>query len=642
MVLTMQRRRDLVVPKSLKKGNRVLKSCTRCRSSKIRCDAMLTQPWPCTFCSKRSFVCMLDVSQPAKREYDVTERLVADVRDLHHRLDRLVLKKTRLVQQLLSRQGGVNTRRMPQATPQTPPVAQIQTILQSPHEKSPSDTIYIDPIPTLALEGSFTIHSDQKSQPLSLSHARVSELFENFNQNFRHHLPVLPESFFHKDLQQIHRESDLLFWVIVATSFLNQKESTIYLQLVPHVRNLVVVNCWFNTPRSVYSLVALLILTTWPLPNGEASKIQDDICVKYVSLMKSLALQFGLHKPSFLSEFSKKTSMSMDATEDENRQIRERIYKYVNINSNYWLVYLGLSNSNYNGFQMDYITDKAANVDIFNREKFSPEDNFTNSLLKVSLLQSKMNENMSDLLHSPSHVSKLIHLHMFEKILNAYKAETSPFLQDDLLCMSVEYSKLHLYIYYLSNVDITLSEYKDVIYQALNCCKRILTLFETNFSTIENFYQVPIHYRFAIELSSLLLLSIHSSPLLNSINDYLEVKADFARAYTLLKKTNEKNWARVNGKLFKVIEKFDACDKRSLLAIKNQHKSFFLINKMTSYLVSSLSYEMIWDIYQMEKSEKSSDSLQIDWEIYGLDCENMEHKQIMDYLMTAKSIIPLL
>lgn len=623
----------MTMPKSVRKGERMLRLCARCRQSKIRCDAILTRPRPCTCCAKRSVTCVLDVSAPVKREYDAVERLVTDVHDLHRRLERIVAKKTRLVDLLLAR------RLHRPRTPATPPVAQIQAVLHSPDEKLPEE-ICLDPIPTLDVADRFTISSDQRSPPCTVSYARARALFDGFNLHFRSYLPVLPESFFRKDLLAVHRDSDVLFWVIVTTALLREENPQEYLLLVPHVRNLVVVNCWFRTPRSVYSLVALLVLTTWPLPNGEALRIQDNISVKYTSLMKSLALQYGLHKPSFLNEFSQKTSMSMDAPEDENIRIRERIYKYVNINSNYWLVFLGLSNPNYNGFQLDYVTAKAANVDLLHKDDFSPQDNFINSLLKISLVQLKMNENMGDFIHTPNHVSKLIHLHMFETILDSYKSPDSPILHDGLLLLSVEYSKLHLYIYSLSDVALSLPEYKSVIRKTIVCCKSILSLFEANFSHITNFHQVPIHFRFGIELAALFLLNVHSTPLLNSIDQYVEVKHEFARAYKILTKNANADWRLAHGKLFKIIDKYDACDKVTLLKLKNHHKSFFLVNKMTNYLVSSLHYEMIWDIYQMDKIDESHVTGEPNWAAYGLEMSNHSHQKIVDYITTSGSVIP--
>lgn len=634
--IVMQKRHNLVVPKSLVKGERVLRLCIRCRNKKIRCDANSTRPNPCTYCAKKSLVCALDVSHVSKRSHDLTERLVCDVQDLHHKLDLAVSRKARLVQQLLLKRANLV---VAPSTPSTPPVIQIQAVLDSP-EQSPSSpsSVYIDLIPTLSLSESFTINSNQTSAPWTLSYDRAKELFSNFEQNFSHHLPVLPKSFFLKNLHTIHTESDLLFWTIVVTSLLNKGTSEEYFLLAVHVQNLVVVNCWYNTPRSLYSLVALLILTTWTLPDDYSSKIQDSVSVKYISLMKSLSLQFGLHRLNFLDEFSKKTNMELDDEDEINKIIRERIHKFVAINSNYWLVYLGLSNSNYNGFDQDYIINKAANMDIFKTAEFTSEDNFINLLLKVSLVQLRMNESMNHLIENPSKISKLIHLNMFETILNDYAAKESPLVDNALIDLSLEYSKLQLYIYYFSQVDITLNEYKQVLYRAVSCCLRILDLFANQFAEITNFHQIPIYYRFSIELAALSLLDIHSSPLLNSVDDYKNVKELFLKSHKMLTNWDNPAWAQLNKKLFKIIDKYNSCDRAKVLSLRSQNNSFFLINRMTNYLVSGLHYELIWHIYQTERMDTEVGFDELDWSQFGLNKELPNHRAIIDYITSTTSI----
>lgn len=632
-LIVMHRKRNLVVPKAVTKGERVLKLCVRCRLNKTKCDAAATSPNPCTYCSKKNYECRLDITRTAKREYDVTERLVAEVQELHDKLDCVVLKKAMLVNQILRK-------RMVSVTLPSPPTAHLHAVLGMPDpEVADAESIYIDPIPTLSLANSFTIHSNHNSDPCTVSYAKAQQLFKVFEEVYCVYLPVLPHSFFRKDLHEIHQENDLLFWSIIVTTLLTHGSLAEYLQLASHVQDLVVVNCWFNTPRSLYSLVALLILTTWPLRDNRALQFQDSISVKYISLMKSLALQFGLHKLNFIEEFSKKTSIDIDRKADVNNMIRERIYKYVNINSNYWLVYLGLSTSNYNGFSQDYIVNRAANIDIFNKGDFADKDNFINSLLKVSLVQLKMNENMNELTRNPSHVSKLIHLNMYEQILTGYSDKTSPLVDDNgLLSLSVEFTKLQLFIDYFSKVDISVAEFKRVVYRTLACCKRVLDLFELLFKDRKNYFLVPIHYRFSVELASLVLLEIHSSPLLYCLDHYAEVKEQFLRSYNMLTNGGSSEWDQLNLRLLMIIRKYNACDKQKLLLAKNRTGSFFLINKMSDQLVSGLHYEMVWNIYQTTKVDDSCDRSEINWELYGLSKSNLEHQKIMDYCINQGSI----
>ena len=70
--------------------------------------------------------------------------------------------------------------------------------------------------------------------------------------------------------------------------------------------------------------------------------------------MKNISLQLGLHRSLFIDEFSHKTEINVSDELKLNNLIRERIYKFININSNYCLIYAGLSHLNYNGFQQDY------------------------------------------------------------------------------------------------------------------------------------------------------------------------------------------------------------------------------------------------------------------------------------------------
>ncbi|GEQ67368.1 hypothetical protein JCM33374_g1032 [Metschnikowia sp. JCM 33374] len=630
----MQRRRNLIVPKTLVKGEKILKSCIRCRHNKTKCDALMTSPFPCSYCSKKNLPCKLDVTRPPKREQDVTEKIVYEVQELHRKLDSVISSKARLVQKLMHD----SQIELPSSPPE---ISQIQHVFgESPVTPTEApEPVVIYPTPTRSLPGSFTINSSKTTNPVCISYERAVSLFRAFESKFCPYLPILPSSFFQKNLHDIHEESGLLFWSIMVTSLLTEGTSNEYSNVAIHVQNLVVVDCWYNTPRSLYTLVALLVLTTWPLPDNRTSQIQDSYTVKYISLMKSLALQFGLHKLTFIEEFSKKTNMELHAEADVNHTLRERIYKYVNINSNYWLVYLGLSTSNYNGFHQDFIINRAANFDIFKQGDFLQQDNFINSLLKVSLVQSKMNETMNSSVKGSSQVSKLIHLNMFEQILDGYKNETSPLMKDELISLSLEFSKLQLYIYYLSKNDLTVSEYRAVIYRTLSCCKAVLDLFEKHFGNCSNYFSIPIHYRFSVDLVSLTLLQIHSSPLLVSVKHYHEVKAQFLRSYKIVTNDGNTEWMNLNQKFLTIIRKFDGCDKTKVLALKSKKNSFFVIDKMADYLVSSLHYESLWQVFQSEKMGELSGEVSINWSLFGLDPENKQHKDIMEYVVTSGPVL---
>lgn len=500
-------------------------------------------------------------------------------------------------------------------------------------ETTPHEPIYIDPIPSLSLQESFSIHTSQNILPWTASVKDASELLQIFLEKFRDALPVLPRLFFARDPHAIYNDSKLLFWTVLVTALLATDRADDYRCLADHVRNMVVVTCWFNTPRSLYSLVALLVLTTWPLPESSGLKNpQNDISVKYISLMKSLALQLGLHKLDFLDEFSKKTNMELGPLKDLNVLMRERIYKYININSNYWLVYLGLSTSSYNGFHQDYIICKSAHVDVYADDIQNQEDRIINSLLKVSLIQSKMNESMNDSNENPNgRTGKLIHLNMFEKIMQHHQDARRLLVEDPLIALSIEFSKLQLYVYYFSLTDQSLLEYVHVVYRAIACCKRVLEIYEAKYGSETYFALVPIHYRFCIELSALVLTLVHSSPYLQAVSHYDQVRDQIRKTIALM--TRGPDGALHNTKLLDVIYTFDHCDKRKLYTVLCRSNSFTLISKFASHLISGLTSELSWLAHQA--NEVTDDEISITWSKFGLFETNENHKQIVAYLMSG-------
>ncbi|SCU99415.1 LAME_0G03070g1_1 [Lachancea meyersii CBS 8951] len=50
---------------------KALKTCSRCRRNKIKCDLHLTRPGPCTACAKRGVECVAEYVVPHKRSHDL-------------------------------------------------------------------------------------------------------------------------------------------------------------------------------------------------------------------------------------------------------------------------------------------------------------------------------------------------------------------------------------------------------------------------------------------------------------------------------------------------------------------------------------------------------------------------------------------
>lgn len=640
-------RRKLRLPQTLA-GGKILKSCVRCRQHKTKCDASATEPLPCTHCVKRNASCILDVvSASSKREYDIVERLLEDVQSLKQTLDAMVDKKNAMVGLLLKRGMQVRATAPPISQPATPSVLEIQTCLALPPLSPEPLSETAGTSKESSLRPSFCISANSTVAAISISHTQALDLFDAFHRTFHRFLPILPDAYF--DVSKIglrYEDNDLLFWSVVATASLNDPSLSYqhYVQLAAHIESLVAAKCWLNTPRSVFTLAALLVLTTWPLPSNRFQKIEDNRAVKYLSLMKNLSLQLGLHKLEFINEFSHKTNVNLSSERSLNNLVRERIYKFININLNYWLVFLGLSNSNYNSIQNDYTINKASNTDLFNSINFSNEDNYINSLLKVSLIQLKLNENMNDLVEAPSSVNKGIVLNMFETILNDFSSSTSPlFHENAMIKVSVEFTRLQLYIYTFSHSNdrnFSLLEYKRTIYKAVASCQRIVDLFKQEFSDV-CFNVLPIHYRFVLESVLLILLSIYKSPFLNSVSDYETTKSLFQLAYGIMNHNHDPEWASMSGKLVKILHKYDNLDNTRLWQLKiDETSSVCLVDRMKNYLVSGLLYELIWTIYRdgKETGSPNSDGKSFTWASFGLNTELESHRSIIDHFSSKGSI----
>lgn len=586
-----------------KPKGKVTKSCARCRKHKTRCDQLLTRPLPCTNCAKKNLDCILDVIayNPNRKSSDIVEKLDLQVKSLKRTVDNLIYRKS-LIIDLLAKQN--------------PSISEIQNCLETEEFESDNEEFQNDS------NGDFVVSIDDSTPTISLLMDDAVFHFNNYFENYHKFLPILPESFYEEsNISKVYQGSQLLFWSIILTSSLNTDFHQQYLYLSKHVKKLVVDNCWINTPRSVYVLASLLILTTWPIPLSGKEKINDNVSIKYLSLMKNLSLQLGLHRLEFIDEFLHKTLMNITSEVDLNNVIRERIYKFITINSNYWLTNLGLMHLNFNGFQEDFIINKAYNENQ-NTSNNSPQDKYINSLLKLSIIQQRLHENLN-IHHNPS---KLIHLHMFEVILNDLSSKKSKIIHNNLTKLSIEYSKLQLYLYaFDASLRLPLNDYRRYVYKALESCFTIIDIIGKEFPNLYSVNQLPIHFKFIIELVVLVLTKIYYSPFLSSVDQYESLKSKFASLYNLMNK-NQSNWNFFYWRFLKTVNKFNDIHKHNLLGKIKQNRSIYFLNKFTTHQVANIYYEMIWSIYSSYKynnNDNDSNDNEITWESFGIRDEKL-------------------
>ncbi|CCE87126.1 Piso0_005665 [Millerozyma farinosa CBS 7064] len=643
---TQERKRlRLVVPNNVK--GKVLKTCIRCRQHKTRCDAWDTRPYGCTHCMKKNVACTLDIiTKMPNRSNDVMNRLVAEVKSMKSCVNRLVEHKAQMVEGLMANgllKGGVASAGASNGVSKpTPSIATLERCLESPLS-TPGPLTPESP----RGDGAYVLDSDAGRQPVSLTHEEVLECFRVYEAHFNKFLPIFPDHFFETvSVGALYARNSVLFWSIILTAYLNSSNAARYLMLAAHMKALVVQKCWFNTPRSVYTLSALLILTTWPLPANKGETMSENLSVKYLSLMNNLALQLGLHRTEFINEFSHKTEVDVSTEISLNNLIRERIYKFISINSSYWLVYSGLSHFSLHGLQQDYIINKA-NQELLKKKIETKEDKYINSLLKISLIQVKSNETLNYISTNKSHTysnqssEKAMSMYMFEKILNNFNKPSSPLLNNNLIKISIEFSKLQLYVYAFGKSDISLSDYRVYVQKALKTCYSLVNLCSQEFGSVHNFNSLPIHYKFVIELATMVMLRIHSSPLLSSVQEYKVLKQNFQVLYGLIVKNTDGDWSILNKKTLKIVDKYNQVFRENPKLILSDSGSFFLIHKMGKYQLTSLSYDLIWSIYVSvngRNHENIDMRSSINWSRFGLNPDMPKDREVIDYLSRDCSI----
>lgn len=70
---------------------RHLKSCSRCRKHKTKCNFMETAPYACTSCAKKGVICELEIVIPIKRS-NIIKNLSNDIQNLKNLVDDLIIK----------------------------------------------------------------------------------------------------------------------------------------------------------------------------------------------------------------------------------------------------------------------------------------------------------------------------------------------------------------------------------------------------------------------------------------------------------------------------------------------------------------------------------------------------------------------
>lgn len=118
----------------------------------------------------------------------------------------------------------------------------------------------------------------------------------SFHQHYLDHVPFID---IENSAESIHRTSEVLFWALVLVSARNH---VLYSQQFSHLRtpfHRLLSEHVVRTIRCPYTIQALLLLCTWPMPVASQN---DDPSWNYCSLAVSAVQQIGIHEPSHVEE----------------------------------------------------------------------------------------------------------------------------------------------------------------------------------------------------------------------------------------------------------------------------------------------------------------------------------------------------
>lgn len=125
---------------------------------------------------------------------------------------------------------------------------------------------------------------------------RIAELFHQFFDSYHPLLPLLDRS---KPPDYYHDSCPLLFWAVV--SIASRRDAPLFAALAPKVSRLV----WSTLgeiPHTSHVVKALCLLCTWPFP---VSTTSADATFMWCGIMMQVAMQIGLHRPSFAQDFTR-------------------------------------------------------------------------------------------------------------------------------------------------------------------------------------------------------------------------------------------------------------------------------------------------------------------------------------------------
>ncbi|OCK75277.1 hypothetical protein K432DRAFT_386307 [Lepidopterella palustris CBS 459.81] len=253
-------------------------ACAECRQQKMRCegDPSTLDPPVCSRCRRLKIPCVF--SAPFKRTHK------------RKRLQELEEEATALKRQLLS------------ASPAAPGSPLPSGDAPPPRQEEDIDVSLIPPARIIRRSGPSADNDPTLSRTidgLELAPGIIDDCFELYFKNYHSMLPILDPSVTPNTFYQY---APFLFWVVVSIgSRRYTRQPTLTQALALPVTQLALQSIIVRT-KPIERMKGLILLLNWPFPSGPFYR--DPSFVLGGSLFH-MAMQCGLHAPTFSQDFSK-------------------------------------------------------------------------------------------------------------------------------------------------------------------------------------------------------------------------------------------------------------------------------------------------------------------------------------------------
>ncbi len=677
---TIHHDHNVIRPHTYTRKSKTVKSCTCCRQLKIKCNASVVFPSPCSNCAKKGKSCEIDpLFKPVHNTTTAHVQLlprrshspVSTANNVNsnnntsaakHKASQLEALKTELD---TLRSDIKHLLRSESILANDEAVLRISTTLPSPPS---SRTSSVDDEYDYAHEGDVFILNS-----LSLSKEKALKLLDTFLNEYSIYLPVSFINLSSLPIDEIYNRSPLLFWSICLTSCLSPSSifqnndgdgsenendlEILYLKISNNIINLIPKFCLFGTSKSeILDIYALLILSSWPLPH-----LNNDKSYRFVSLSKTLANEIGINigcnsllDGDILAERDVESSFNSISIKSKNdlTSLNVQLWNGIFFLDQSWCANLGYSLNSLPDFTIEQFISTNINDNL--KENSYEYNNILKwkKIMKLIVFQSKLvqtvscsTSNITGLISSKERVCQLLILNsqlstIFDNMsININSIDN---INDLSILITYHYIKLILCSYGFLN-DI---EYDDQLLfvptafeSSIKICELLKSFIDyknlnLNLNSKFYFHQLPIFIRNPFSFACLTLFKLHLSSML-SFKSIKKSRDVIISSYNLL------TTSKISLKFDDISRTVSILEKLNLVILNHPEVIIgdSVISHMSGHSSASLVYELIWCIQHSNKlSNESIKSLKDSKKIYNSDKDTGMTFNSFDELFNYKNL----